>query len=131
MKKTTEKKGPDYTLNVFPSVHPDTKKEGVSFVVQTTKVFVSFQYDVPLEHDLKGRTIRLKIKGLHAPELLMPGGGPAIGSVHIPGLTGHYQLVVVKQDRTESSFDIEVARERVTVLRSPEQSFLLISTEKV
>lgn len=130
-KKEPEKHGPDFTLNIFPASEPESRKDGVIFVVQTTRIFVSFQYTVLLEHDLKGRTLRLRIKGLHAPELLMPGGGPAVGKLHIPDMSGHYQLIVVKQDRSESAFDIDVKNDAVTILRSPPVTFVAVSNEKI
>ena len=122
-------KDPDYTLNIFHDVDEESKARGVVFVVQTTKVFVSFRYDILLEPSEEGRTIRLRIKGLHAPELLMPGGGPAIGRCHFTNLFGHYHLIVVKQDKTHNSFDIDVGKKEVTLLRSPQQSFIQVTTD--
>ncbi len=124
-------KDPDYTLNIFPFVDPSTGKRSTAFLVQTTKVFVSFRYEILLQASLEERAVRLKIQGLHAPELLMPGGGPARGWKTLDGLVGHYQVVVVKQDKSVNTFDIDVANGDVTILRSPEHPFILLSTDFV
>jgi len=70
-------KEPDYTLNVFHHKDKETNVRSVVFLVQTTKVFVSFQYDILLQAKQEGDAVHIKVQGLHAPELLMPGSGPA------------------------------------------------------
>lgn len=121
-------KDPDYTLNIFPYQDPSTGKRSTAVLVQTTKVFVSFRYEILLQAALEERTLRVKIQGLHAPELLMPGSGPARGWKLFEGLVGHYQ-VVVKQDKSVNTFDIDVAEGSVTLLKSPEHPFILPSTD--
>ena len=127
----TEEKGPDYTLNVFHDTAEQSKDPCVSFVVQTTKIFVSFRYDILMEADVSDRTVTLTIKGLHAPELLMPGSGPAYGAAQLQDLFGHYTLNVVKQDKTVNTFDIDVGAEDITILRSPKETFITLSTDAV
>lgn len=127
----SDRKNPDYTLNMFHDVHTDSKEPCISFVVQTTKVFVSFRYDILLSASVDGRTITIAIRGLHAPELLMPGSGPAIGIEQLTGLVGHYTLNVVKQDKTVNSYDVEIGESDVTVLRSPQESFITVSTDPI
>lgn len=128
MAKTRE---PDYTLNIFHAVDKESKKASVAFLVQTTKVFVSFQYDVLFQIALEERTITLTVKGLHAPESLMPGSGPARGWKYLEKLSGRYKLVVRKQDKAVNEFDIDVAKSSVTLLKSPENSFIIASTDPV
>jgi len=127
----TEPKGPDYTLNVFHSTHDETQEPAISFVVQTTKIFVSFQYDILVDASVTDRTITLSIKGLHAPELLMPGSGPAYGAVQLTDLKGHYTLSVIKQDKTVNAFDLDIGAKDVMILRSPQETFIAISTDPV
>lgn len=124
-------KDPDYTLNVFPYQDPSTGKRSTAFLVQTTKVFVSFRYEILLQAALEDRTVRIKIQGLHAPELLMPGSGPARGWKLFENLVGHYQIVVVKQDKSVNTFDIDVTGGGITLLKSPEHPFILPSTDPV
>jgi hypothetical protein len=124
-------KDPDYTLHIYPYQDPSTGKRSTAFLVQTTKVFVSFRYEILLQASLEERTVRVKIQGLHAPELLMPGSGPARGWKLFEGLIGHYHVIVVKQDKSVNTFDIDVAGDGVTLLKSPEHPFILPSTDPV
>ncbi len=126
-----EPKGPDYALHLFHDVDEDSKEPCIRFVVQTTKIFVSFRYDILLEASVAKRTVTIAIKGLHAPELLMPGSGPAFGSTVVTGLSGHYALNVIKQDKTVNAFDIDIGEADVTILRSPQEFFVTLSTEPV
>jgi hypothetical protein len=122
---------PDYTLNVFHHLDEKTAARSVAFMVQTTKVFVSFRYDILLQAVQEDRTVRIKIQGLHAPELLMPGTGPARGWKLFEGLFGHYKVVVSKQDKSVNEFDVDVTDSGVTLLKAPEHPFILPSTDPV
>ena len=124
-------KDPDYTLNVFHFEDKDTNERTVVFLVQTTKVFVSFQYDSLLKALQEDRTINIKIQGLHAPELLMPGSGPARGSLEYHDLSGPYTVVVTKQDKTVNTFEIEIDKKEVRLMKSPEHPFIAASTDPV
>lgn len=131
MKPVAAAKDPDYTLNIFPYHDPSTGRSTTAFLVQTTKVFVSFRYEILLQAAVEDRTVHIKIQGLHAPELLMPGGGPARGWRTFDGLNGHYHVVVTKQDKSVNTFDCDVAAGGVTLLKRPEHPFILPSTDAV
>ena len=53
----------DYTLNIFRHYDEKTKRDVVVFLIQTTKIFASFRYEILLEEELVGRIINLRIKG--------------------------------------------------------------------
>ena len=124
-------KDPDYTLNIFHHRDEKTGTRAVMFLVQTTKVFVSFQYEILLQASREDRTIRIKIQGLHAPELLMPGGGPARGWKTFDGLFGRHTVLITKQDKSVNEFDVDVTENAVTLLRAPEHPFIQPSTDVV
>lgn len=67
-----KKHGPDYTLNIFYHYDEQTRRNVLVFLIQTTKIFVSFRYEILFENSIAGKEINLKITGLHVPELLMP-----------------------------------------------------------
>jgi hypothetical protein len=50
---------------------------------------------------------------------------------YLQGLLGHYALTVVKQDKSENEFDIDVGGTNVTLLRSPQHPFIQVSTDVV
>ena len=47
-----KKRDPDYTLNIFHHYDEKTKQNVAVFLVQTTKIFVSFRYEILLEDKL-------------------------------------------------------------------------------
>jgi len=126
-----KKRDPDYTLNIFHHYDEKTKRNVVVFLVQTTKIFVSFRYEILLEDEIIGKEIHLRITGLHVPELLMPQSGPAQGRRDYTQLEGTYHLIVTKQDKTVNEFSICITPESVDIKQKQKTSFILISGDPV
>jgi hypothetical protein len=126
-----KKRDPDYTLNIFHHYDEKTKRNVVVFFVQTTKIFVSFRYEILLEDEIVGKSIHLRIKGLHVPELLMPQTGPAQGRRDYAQLDGTYHLVVVKQDKTVNEFTVRISPKSVDIEEKQKAPFILISNDPV
>ena len=126
-----KKRNPDYTLNIFHHYDEKTKRNVVVFLVQTTKIFVSFRYEILLEDEIVDNEIHLRVKGLHVPELLMPQSGPAQGRRDYTQLEGTYHLVVTKQDKTVNEFSLHITQESVDIKQKPKTSFIIISNDPV
>jgi uncharacterized protein (DUF488 family) len=126
-----KKRDPDYTLNIFHHYDEQTKRNVVVFLVQTTKIFVSFRYEILLENSLEGSVINIKIVGLHVPELLMPQTGPARGRRDYEHLDGSYTLQVTKQDKTLNTFQVEITPSSVEIKQKPKDPFILVSSDPV
>ncbi len=126
-----KKRDPDYTLNIFHHYDEKTKRNVVVFLVQTTKIFISFRYEILLEDEIVGKEIHLRIKGLHVPELLMPQTGPAQGRRDYIQLEGTYHLVVTKQDKTVDEFLVHITSESVNIEQKPKTPFIMISNDPV
>jgi hypothetical protein len=124
-----KKRDPDYTLNIFHHYDEKTKRNVVVFLVQTTKIFVSFRYEILLEDEIVGKEIHLHVKGLHVPELLMPQSGPAQGRRDYTQLEGTYHLVVTKQDKTVNEFSVHITPESVDIKQKPKMPFILVSND--
>jgi hypothetical protein len=126
-----KKQDPDYTLNIFPLYDQKAKRDVIVFLVQTTKIFVSFRYEILLESEIYDHTIKLNITGLHVPELLMPQTGPAQGRRDFIELNGIFRVIVVKQDRTENEFMIQISQELIDIKKKPKNPFILISNDPI
>jgi len=126
-----QKRDPDYTLNIFHHYDEKTKRNVVVFLVQTTKIFVSFRYEILLENELDENEINLRITGLHVPELLMPQTGPAQGRFDHTDLNGLYKLTVTKQDKTVNEFSVQISHSKIDILHKPRSPFILISSDPV
>jgi hypothetical protein len=124
-----KKRDPDYTLNIFHHYDEKTKRNVVVFLVQTTKIFVSFRYEILLEDEIVGKEIHLRVKGLHVPELLMPQTGPAQGRRDYTQLEGTYHLVVTKQDKTVNEFSVHITPKSIDIKEKPKMPFILVSND--
>ena len=126
-----KRRDPDYTLNIFHHYDEKTKQNVVVFLVQTTKIFVSFRYEILLENKLNDHEINLRITGLHVPELLMPQTGPAEGRCDYTSLDGTYKLIVTKQDKTINEFSVQISRASIEIIHKPRAPFIIASSDPV
>ena len=126
-----KKRDPDYMLNIFRHYDEKIKRDVVVFLVQTTKIFVSFRYEILLDDELIDHKINLRIAGLHIPELLMPQTGPAQGRCDYSNLDGLYKLIVTKQDETVNEFSVEISRAKIDIKHKPRTPFIIVSSDPV
>ncbi|RPI01382.1 MAG: hypothetical protein EHM64_15815 [Ignavibacteriae bacterium] len=126
-----KKRDPDYTLNIFHHYDEKTKRNVVVFLVQTTKIFVSFRYEILFDVEIDGHEINLRINGLHVPELLMPQSGPAQGRYDNINLDGLYTLTVMKQDKTVNEFSVLISPEQISIEHKPRGPFIVVSNDPV
>jgi hypothetical protein len=126
-----KKRDPDYSLNIFHHYDEKIKRNVVAFLVQTTKTFVSFQYEILLEEKIIGDEINLRITGLHIPELLMPHTGPAQGRFDYTNLDGFYKLKVTKQDEMVNEFSVQISQAKINITHKPKTPFIIVSSDPV
>ena len=126
-----KKRDPDYTLNIFHHYNEKTKQDVVVFLIQTTKIFVSFRYEILLSNDLVDHKINLRITGLHIPELLMPQVGPAQGRCDYTNLDGLYKVTVTKQDKTINEFLVQISPEKIEIKHKSRAPFIIVSSDSV
>lgn len=126
-----KKHAPEYTLHVLHRKDPETSKPGIALVVQTVREFVSFEYEIPTESSMTGRTISLTIHGLRVPEALVPGKGRAKGFVVHEKLKGAYDLVVTNVDGMENRFTLSIHPTEITVKGLTRRPFIVPSSERV
>jgi hypothetical protein len=126
-----KKRDPDYSLNIFHHYDEKIKRNVVAFLVQTTKIFVSFQYEILLEEKIIGDEIHLRITGLHIPELLLPHTGPAQGRFDYTNLDGFYKLKVTKQDEMVNEFSVQISQAKINITHKPKTPFIIVSSDPV
>ena len=118
----------EYRLLVTP-VYKEREKQIVTlFGLRTINEFSNFHYEIIVEPDITDKTIRLDIRGLRAPQVTIPGSGPAVFRQEFPDLHGTYNLIVRKLDKQENSFTISITNERITVKDSPADHFIDVVT---
>lgn len=122
MAKKTE---PEYLLRIYPHLDERTNENSVVLAIETLEIFTSFRYEILLEDKREGNTIELKIVGLHAPAMLMPGKGPARGSRSYRGLKGRYAIRINKMDKEINEFQVEFTSKKIKILDNPNKSFII------
>ncbi|HXG38918.1 MAG TPA: hypothetical protein VNL36_09150 [Bacteroidota bacterium] len=122
MAKKTE---PEYLLRIYPHLDERTNENSIVLAIETLEIFTSFRYEILLEDKREGNTIELKIVGLHAPAMLMPGKGPARGSRSYTGLKGRYAIRINKMDKEINEFQVEFTSKKIKILDNPNKSFII------
>ena len=108
MPRKKKLRSPEYSLRVIHQFDERLRRVMQVFIVQTLKEFTSFEYEILLGLARQERIIELKILGLRTTDLIMPGVGPARGTVELTGLQGPYDVRVLKLDGELNEFHLEV-----------------------
>jgi hypothetical protein len=132
MAKRTKKEAPvktaEYILLVTPHVNQRTGEKVTLVALRTVTEFVNFRYDLIVQPTLEGRTLKLLITGLGAPELTLPAMGPAQYRLERKDLSGTYDIVVSKHNKLFDSYRVKVSPTVVTVEGQPAERFSEIVT---
>jgi hypothetical protein len=84
--------------------------------LSTVKAFTSFRYGLTVEDSLDGNRLRLKVLGLEAPDLNLPGSGPAEFTREYEHLTGECTVDVIGIDGKTTSVRCSISKEGVSLL---------------
>ncbi len=120
----------EYRVLVMPR-YKEREKETVTVIaLRTVHEFTNFRYEIVVDPKLVERTIRLNIHGLRAPQVTLPGSGPAIFETEYSNLHGTYQIVVSKLDREENVFCVNISDKTIVVEQAPEEKFVEMVTSE-
>lgn len=122
-------KEPEYVLRIFHHLDERTNKKAIVFAIETLKVFTSFKYEVLLEDKRSRNEIILKILGLHAPAMLMPAKGPAVGQREYVDLKGTYHVRINKMGKELNEFLVEISPKQIKIKDNPIKSFIIARVE--
>jgi hypothetical protein len=122
MAKKTE---PEYLLRIYPHLDERTNERSIVLAVETLEVFTNFRYEILLEDRREGNTIVLKIIGLQAPAMLMPGQGPARGVRSYANLKGRYTIRINRMEKETNEFLVEFTAKKITILEKPMKPFII------
>ena len=114
----------EYVLRIYPHLEERTEKKGIVLAIETVEIFTNFRYDIVLEDKRNGNDIELKIIGLHAPAMLMPGKGPAVGTREYFDLNGIYSIRINKMDKELNEFSVLITPERIYIKKHPVNAFI-------
>ena len=114
----------EYRLFITPQFNEREQRYATLFVLQTTKFFSSFQYEISVKEHVDGKSVHIKILGLRTPQLSLPAFGHAHFSKEYEGLRGTYVINVEGLDGAVNSFTVKIAQKKVSLVRSPSKRFV-------
>jgi len=98
-------------------------------LLQTTREFASFRYELSVNEELLDRSIHYRVKGLKAPLLSMPGSGPAFFKKEYRVSAGPFRISVEGLDHTTNVFDFDFGDSKVRLVQSSPKPFVTVTTE--
>ena len=121
----------EYRLLVTPRYNEREEQYVTLIGLRTMNEFSSFRYEIIVESELIGTTLRLDIRGLRAPQVSIPGSGPAVFKKEFPNLFGLCTIIVEKPGKETDSFKLNISKNSVVVEKNPKASYVhLVTTEE-
>jgi hypothetical protein len=119
----------EYRLLLLPTLAERTQTIVTHLVLETTKAFASYRYELSVEERLEGRSLHLSVLGFRTPKLSLPGSGPARFEREYPHWRGTYQISITGIDGRTNEFSVRVGPKHIEVLKAPRQPFVQFFTE--
>jgi hypothetical protein len=120
----------EFRLLITSRFHEREQRHKTRILLETTKVFASFQYELSVQSTREDRTLRYKILGLSAPSLSLPASGPARFEREYDDLHGTTDIVIERLDGSTNTFSVDIAPGTVRVLHQPKDAFVEIVVDE-
>lgn len=117
----------NFNLLISSKYNELNKKYITTFRLETSHTFTTFRYDIDVEETFYENQINYKLVGLKTPQLLVPGGGPAAFEKEYASLKGKYVLKITGLDNRENIFEINVSKNKIKILTTPNDVFININ----
>ena len=120
----------EYRLLITPHLNERRQEPTTLVVLETTKSFATFRYELSVEERVAGKSLSFKILGLKAPQLSLPSAGHAEFVKEYDGLNGTYEISIEGLDGTVTSFTLRISPTHVHVLKSAPQRAVELITDR-
>jgi len=131
-KKQSRLVGPiEFRLLVVPRYKEREKKFVTVIELQTVQEFSNFRYDIVVQDTVEDDVLYLNIRGLRAPQPIMPAVGPALFRKEYADLVRVRKIIVTKIDGEKNSFLVSISRKDVKVKRNPPEKFVELVPQKM
>ena len=107
-----------------------TQKPGTLVVLETTKAFASFQYELSVKEEVEGKNIQYTILGLKAPHLSLPSAGHAQFMKEYENLKGTYTIAVEGLDGVVHESSVRIGTGKVELMKAPASRFVEVFTDE-
>ncbi len=130
MPKAKKPDGIEYRLLVTPQFDERRRIETVAFLLETTRSFSTFQYELSVKEAVSSSSISYVIVGLKAPRLDLPASGHARFERVYEKMKGTYELSITGIDGRVNVFSMNVGPGGATVVKTPPNPFVSIVVDK-
>jgi hypothetical protein len=130
MAKTKKPRQLEYRMLITPEFNERGQRYTTLVLLETTRLFASFRYDLSVRESLHGKTIHYKILGLKAPPLSLPASGHARFVREYDDLRGRYEITVEGLDGNVNSFEVRISPKKVTLTKTPDTKFIDVVVDK-
>jgi len=124
-----EKTDPEYRLLVAPHLAERTLQYVTRVILETTRTFATFRYELSVEENIDAESISLAILGFKTPHLTLPAAGPARFQKDYEWLKGTYTIHIKGIDGRENSFSLRITPKKVELVKSPRKPFVQVVTD--
>ena len=119
----------DYRLSITPRFNEASQRWKTEFLLVTTRQFASFQYELGVREMVQGKSVRLAVTGLRAPQFSFPTNGPAQFRREYDNLRGTYEIVIEGLDHRTNAFTVEIQEQAVRLVHGPDDPFVELLTD--
>lgn len=125
----TKKQSIEYRLLVQPTFDATVNKEGILFLLETSKQFTNFAYVIDVKETVEGKKIVWVLHGLKAPSMNMPSTGTAQFSKIYFDLGKSAEFTLIKKEKIDASTTLKFSLTSVSSTKSV-VNFLKIYTDE-
>ena len=119
----------EYNLSITPRFNDRSQQWKTEFLLETTRQFASFQYELGVRELVQGKTIRFAVTGLKAPQFSFPTNGPAQFRKEFENLRGTYEIAIEGLDHRVNTFTVEIGEQSVRAVYRPVDPFVELLTD--
>lgn len=120
----------EYRMLIAPHFNERTQKQTTLVILETSKSFASFQYEISVRQSKEHHKLSYKILGLRAPRLSLPAAGHAHFEMEYDDLAGSYELEIEGLDGTVNMFAVTISPRKVELLKAPPKRFIDVVVDK-
>ncbi len=124
MGKEKKPEGIDYRLLITPRFDERRQMDTMSFLLETTRSFATFQYELSVKETVTPSFMKFEILGLKAPRLDLPSSGHAHFERVYDKLKGAYELTIKGIDGRVNTFSIKIGSKGAAIVKTPPNPFV-------
>ena len=121
---------PEYRLRIGPTYVEREDKFKTLLILETTRLFSNFRYDLSVREEFDDKTLHFKVLGLKPPQLSLPAVGHAQFTRTFDNLRGTYEISIEGLDNKVNTFSVKFTPKKMQLVKSPTDPFVELIIEQ-